>query len=250
MAGQKKSGLSRVHSLVRTPVATVWIVFSTVLYSCAAFAVMPFSRRAVYWVALRWCKHLLAVCGARVTLEGREKLDRESRYVFVANHQSHLDIPCLMSVLPYHLTFIAKKELFAIPFFGWGITAMGHIAIDRSSARKARDSFRKAVRRLQNEDISVMIFPEGTRSRDGRVGEFKRGSFALAVDAGLPVVPVTIEGSIEILRKGSFLFSPGTVTITLHDPIEVEGYTRSALSETVRARITGHPADNDVHRSK
>ncbi len=245
MARQEKSGISTwqlLHAWLRTPVALLWIIVSTVLYSCAAFVVLPISRKALYGIGHIWCRHLCAVCGVQVRLSGLEQLQSGATYVFVSNHQSHLDIPCLMSALPFHLTFMAKKELFRIPFFGWGISAMGMIAVDRSSARKAKRSFGNAIQRLQTEDIAVVIFPEGTRSMDGNIGEFKRGSFALAVDSGLPVVPVRIQGTFDVLRKKSFLIRPGKVTITLHEPVNTAGYDRAQMADTVRARIVDSTA--------
>jgi 1-acyl-sn-glycerol-3-phosphate acyltransferase len=180
------------------------------------------------------------MCGIRVTTTGGEKLDRKARYVFIANHQSYFDIPVLYAGLPFSLSFIAKKELFFIPFFGWGIAAIGHIWIDRDNARAARKSITRAISKLNRQCISLVLFPEGTRSITGEVGEFKRGSFTLALEAGVPVVPVSILGTRDVLPKKSRRFSPGTTTLVIGDPIvpaELSKLDKTKLSELVRERI-------------
>ncbi|MBD3319625.1 MAG: 1-acylglycerol-3-phosphate O-acyltransferase [Chitinivibrionales bacterium] len=210
---------SRVHSLL----FIIRALLSIFLYSIPTMLVSIFSRNTGHCIARAWSRRLLRAGCAEINVAGLESLDTSRRYVFIANHQSHLDIPALMSTLPFNLVFIAKKELFRFPFFGWGISMLGHISIDRSSARKARESFTNAVSRLKKEDIALVIFPEGTRSPDGIVGTFKRGSFALPLEAGLPIVPVTIRGTRNILPKKSYLIHPGKATITVHEPVTVNG---------------------------
>jgi 1-acyl-sn-glycerol-3-phosphate acyltransferase len=170
-------------------------------------------------------------------VKGLDKLKRDARYVFFANHQSALDIPILFSGLSRQLCFIAKKELFLIPFFGWGMAAVGHVRIDRSNARKARDSLSRGVEHLKRHNLSLMLFPEGTRSVDGTLGKFKQGSFALALNAGVAVVPVVIKKANERLPKKSLLVKPGEVCLEIGDPIEPKGMEKSKLAEMVKSEI-------------
>jgi 1-acyl-sn-glycerol-3-phosphate acyltransferase len=241
MAGQN-SGIERRGSMVHSMAVVLWAAISCILFSIPVFIVSVFSRPAAQSIGRLWLRLIVAVCGLRLQVAGAQQLDPARRYIFIANHQSHLDIPALFSVLPYRLTFIAKRELFLIPFFGWGIGALGHIAIDRSNARKARESFSRAVLRLQREDISLVLFPEGTRSSDGAVGPFKRGSFALALESGLPIVPVAIDGTRAVLPKKGKRITPGSAGIRIGMPIDAaaEGISdKSELAARVRNAIIG-----------
>ena len=218
----------------------LWAFISTVAYGTMIILLSIFNTRIARYIAHLWCIHLLFLCGVRVRTIGGEKLSRRERYVFIANHQSFFDIPTLYVGLPFSLSFLAKKELFFIPFFGWGIAAIGHIWIDRENARLARKSITRAIGKLKRRQISLVLFPEGTRSITGEVGEFKRGSFTLAIEAGVPVVPVTVRGTREVLPKRSLLFRPGETTLVIGDPVypaELAGLDKQRLSEIMRDRI-------------
>lgn len=218
----------------------LWAFISTVFYGTATILVSIFNTRLARYIAHLWCIHLLFLCGVRVRTVGAEKLSRKERYVFIANHQSFFDIPALYAGLPFSLSFIAKKELFFIPFFGWGIAAIGHIWIDRENARMARKSITRAIGKLKRRRISLVLFPEGTRSITGEVGEFRRGSFTLAIEAGVGVVPVSIVGTRDILPKKSLFFKTGTVILVIGDPLfpgDLAGLDKSKLSDIIRERI-------------
>jgi 1-acyl-sn-glycerol-3-phosphate acyltransferase len=217
-----------------------WALISTVSYGTVTIMLSIFNTRVARYIAHLWCIHLLLLCGVRVRTVGAEKLSRKERYVFIANHQSFFDIPTLYAGLPFSLSFIAKKELFFIPFFGWGIAAIGHIWIDRENARHARKSITRAIGKLKRRRISLVLFPEGTRSVTGEVGQFRRGSFTLAIGAGVPVVPVTVCGTREVLPKKTLFFKPGFVTLVIGDPVfptEVAKLDKQKLSEIMRERI-------------
>jgi len=175
-----------------------------------------------------------------LTVKGLAGIDRKAGYVFVANHQSHFDIPVLFAGIGMALSFIAKKELLSIPIFGWGVASIGCIGLDRKNPRKARASITCAVNLLKKDTLSLVLFPEGTRSTSGEVGEFKRGSFTLALEAGVPVVPVAIRGTMDIHRKASHEIRPGAVTITIGAPIpaeEIQKLGKEELSATIRRTI-------------
>ena len=173
-------------------------------------------------------------------MKNLEKLDRNAQYIFLANHQSLFDIIVLYLVLPYHLSFIAKKSLFYIPLFGWCLGVLGHIAIDRSNPQKAKKSIEKACMFIKKKKRSIFAFPEGTRSETGEMGEFKLGIFSLAITTGIDIIPVTINGTREIIPKNSFFVKPGDVDIVLHDPINITEYHKSnkaQLAEKTRKII-------------
>lgn len=224
---RQKRGLNLID-LVRIPVFVLWVVITTVLYSFGCVIFVLFAPRIARFIGKMWTKQLLWIGGLKIVVEGEDKLDPHKRYVFVANHQSALDIPVIMAGLKHYVSFIAKKELFMIPFFGWGISAMGHIRIDRSNPRKAKLSLDKAVHQLQKNNCSLILFPEGTRSPDGKVMEFKQGSFALALQAGVQVVPLSIRDAMIRLPKKSMKIDPGTIYLHVGDPIDIDPQTTKA----------------------
>lgn len=238
----KDSRLKEKLDILRVPVFLLWILFSTVVYSlmCIVFSIVY--RKAARLIQKLWNLHLLAVGGVKVKVSGAEKLDRSKRYVFISNHQSALDIPVIFAGLSHPISFIAKKELFMIPIFGWGIAAMGHIWIDRGNARKAKASIDRAVRNLQKGNISLILFPEGTRSKDGRVGEFKQASFTLAIQAGVQLVPVAIRNACTLLPKSSIKIRPGTVYLDILDPLDITKETTKTelctrVHEVIKRRV-------------
>ena len=187
--------------------------------------------------ARAWSRLILATSGVRVQVTGLERLDPERSYVFAANHQSIFDIPIVFSALPYQLRIVAKDSLGRIPFMGWHLHRAGHLLVDRKNP--GPDIVQKMAR-LVREGSSLIVFPEGTRSLDGTLGRFKKGSFLVALGAKLPVVPVTIEGSRHVMQKGRLIVRPGEVLLTVHDAVPTEGVRReevAALAEQVRAAV-------------
>jgi 1-acyl-sn-glycerol-3-phosphate acyltransferase len=232
--------MRKAHGAFGNWAILLWIVGSSFVAGSLAVLTGFFSRRLALRVARLWGRHLLRAAGVTITVKGLSNIKRENNYVFVANHQSHFDIPVLFAGLGATICFIAKKELFRIPIFGWGMKSIGCISIDRKNARNARASITSAVRMLKKDNLSLVLFPEGTRSASGEVGQFKRGSFTLALEAGVPVVPVAICGTGEVHRKGSKRLSPGAVTILVGAPIaaeEVQKLGKEELSESVRESI-------------
>jgi 1-acyl-sn-glycerol-3-phosphate acyltransferase len=214
------------------------ILISTICFGIATLLVGIFSRKIARCIAQTWNHNLLWIAGIKLKVTGLEKLQKNKRYVFIANHQSGLDIPVLYAGLKRSISFIAKKELFYIPIFGWGMVVVGHIWIDRSNARKARDSILRAVKHLQKAQVSLILFPEGTRSVDGSVGDFKKGSFSLALQAGVEVVPVVIHDTMKCLPKNCLLITPGTIHVDVCDPIDISAdETKADISVKIRTII-------------
>ena len=192
-----------------------------------------------HWCARTWSRLILVTTGVRVQVTGLEKLEPGRTYVFVANHQSIYDIPILFWSLPYQLRIIAKQSLGNVPFLGWYLRRTGHMLVDRR--RPDRTRIFAWASRLTADGLSLIVFPEGTRSRDGRVGTFKGGSFYLALEAGLPIVPLSVVGSRHVMLKGRLATYPGRVRLVVHDPIDTRllaGSDPKAFAARVRGIIT------------
>ncbi len=178
--------------------------------------------RLFLWVSRTYSRIVLRALGVRVECRGLANIDLGERYVFMANHMSHADAPVLASVLPHPLHWVFKKELSRIPVFGWVLLASGQIMVDRSDPEGARAVLREAFTGLTGNN-SVMILPEGTRSRDGRLLPFKKGGFWMALEAGLPIVPVRVAGTREIVPADSLRIRGGEVRVDVFPPIPTEG---------------------------
>lgn len=196
-----------------------------------------FSSRGYFghWCARAWSWLILATTGVEVSITGLEKLNPKQTYVFASNHQSIYDIPVLFTSLPYQLRIIAKRSLGGFPVLGWHLQRTGHLLVDRSQSAPQR-VFRWAGE-LTSKGLSLLIFPEGTRSRDGHVGPFKGGPFYPAVQAGLPIVPISVIGSRHVMKKGQLTTKPGYVKVVVHDPIRTSAATEPDMRE-VRALAT------------
>jgi len=196
--------------------------------------------KSAYGITRLWTWIILIIAGVRLKVAGLSHIDPKRQYIFMANHQSHIDIPILIQSLPaFQLRWIAKRELLWVPFFGWAMWAAKHITVDRSDRMDALDSLKKAKERMKS-GISLVIFPEGTRSSDGHLLPFKRGALLLAVRTQTPMVPVTISGSRAILPKGDWRIRRGQIEVTVGPPVSVKNYrpgTLRALSAHVQELI-------------
>lgn len=202
----------------------------TIVLGTASLLSSVFDRRGDFGhqCARAWSWLILKTTGVKVQVNGLEHLDPTGSYIFAANHQSIYDIPILFASLPIQLRIISKASLGRIPFLGWHLQRTGHLLIDRS---KSGAGIMKKMARLVRQRHSLIIFPEGTRSIDGSVARFKGGSFLIAVDAGLPVVPISIQGSRHVMFRGRLMVCPGTVTLTVHEPIETAGVRRDEVRD-------------------
>jgi 1-acyl-sn-glycerol-3-phosphate acyltransferase len=230
-------------TVLRALLSSVVFVFITILGALLSIAggIFDHSGDVVLWLARWWARGVLASAGVKVLVRAHTVLDPKQPYVVMPNHLSTVDIWTIFVAMPLPLRFIAKKQLGYIPLFGWAMRAGRFIFIDRQNAARARRSIEEASSRIR-QGCSVVIFPEGTRSRDGRLGPFKKGGFHLAINSGAQIVPVAIRGAREIMPSGSLLIYPGTVEIEIGEPISTTGLVigdREALLRRVRSRIAG-----------
>lgn len=210
------------------------IVLGTLSLASSLFAR---SGRFAHGCARLWAWLILATTGVDVRVRGVERVPRGQPYLFISNHQSIYDIPVVFWHLPFQLRIISKDSIGRFPFLGWHLARTGHVLVQRQNPGST--VFRK-VKALMRASHSLIVFPEGTRSRDGRVARFKGGIFLLAIEAGLPIVPVAIDGSRRVMRKGQLTTCPGIVTLQVFDPIETAGMGKDdarALAERVRTLI-------------
>ncbi len=185
--------------------------------------------KRVYRINRFWTWLIVKFSGITLTVEGLNRLDPERQYLFVANHQSNFDIPVLVQALPrFQLRWIAKKELLRIPFFGWAMWAAKHIPVDRADSLDALKSLKTAQERIA-AGISVVVFPEGTRSADGKLLPFKRGGFLLAIKTKTAIVPVTINGTGKLLGRGQWRVRPGAIHVTIAAPIAAADFPPGGL---------------------
>ena len=220
----------------------VWLVFapylalSTLTFGILALLAIPISGPAVAGRVFGgvWSRLICYMTPVFVTCLGKENITKRQSYIIVANHQSQYDIVALYGWLGIDFRWIMKKELRKVPILGFACEKLGHIFVDRSNTKKAIQSLEQAKRTIQN-GTSVIFFPEGTRSRTGALGIFKKGAFKMACDLGLPVLPVTISGTREIVPTQSLMLFPGKATLTVHPPVTSEGKSEKELLEEVRA---------------
>ncbi len=208
----------------------------TIVLGALSLASMLIDRRGhlAHGCARTWSRWILGTTGVRVEARGLDRFTRGRSYVFVSNHQSIYDIPVLFASIPAQLRIISKASLGAFPVLGWHLRWTGHLLVDRK--RAGAGTLGQVAGMIQRGD-SLIVFPEGTRSRDGRVGRFKRGLFLLAIDAGATVVPVAINGTRHVMLKGRLMTCPGDVSLVVHEPIPTDGLTRkdaSRLAEQAR----------------
>lgn len=204
--------------------ALSWAVLVTIIISTLVviMGLLGLGHQRLQFLSRLWARLLLIGMGLRVRVTGRENLERGQTYIFAVNHSSMLDIMVLSVELPKNFRWMAKKNLFKIPFLGWGMSFAGYIPVDRVNRRAAMRSIADACRRIE-EGASVVIFPEGTRTPEGHLDEFQAGGFVLAIKTRRPVVPVGIIGAGRALPRGGLNFTPGAIEVRIGKPIPTEG---------------------------
>ena len=221
--------------MIRSALLVIMSVFITAFV--AGFIVIvslffPGKVSTVLRVANLWAKLLLLISNVKVEIKGEENVLVNRAQVFMANHQSNFDIFILQAYIPCQFRWLAKKELFRIPVFGSAMKRGGAIEIDRENRVSAIKNLDEAAQKIK-EGIPVATFPEGTRSRDSNIKPFKKGAFYMAIKSGVPITPISIIGSGEIMSKRSLKVNPGKITMVIDKPIEVKDYSIESRDELI-----------------
>lgn len=236
--------MSTVLIYLWAPFANLLWYLYTIVMGSLSLLLSPFDRTGElqHACARWWCRLVAWTIFARIRVHGVEHVQRGRPYVYMANHASLIDTPALFAYLPYQFRIMAKKSLFNVPFMGWHLRTAGHFPIDQQNPRKTALSLRRVIEGVKN-GRSLAVFPEGRRTDDGRLQKFEPGAFKLALRAGVPIVPVTIRGTFEMLPRTSLAPRPGRVDVILSEPIDTTEYTEKtlpALIERTRAAIAAH----------
>lgn len=207
--------------------------------TCLCLILLPFNTALaeyiVWWFSVTYFKIILWSSGIRINVLSLENLDPKQNYMFACNHQSFFDIPIMYSVLPYHIIPVAKKSLSRIPIFGWLLVLSGAILIDRSDTKKSIDNMNNAINNIKDNRLSVLIFPEGTRSYSSDIANLKTGGMILAIQTGLPIVPVAISGCQQAIGRNATMLTPinrsSAITVHFGSPItaKTDKYTLAKI---------------------
>jgi 1-acyl-sn-glycerol-3-phosphate acyltransferase len=218
---------------------------------CYVASFFPDGENRAHRYLVYWARLSLRLAGDKVSVAGLERLDLETTYVFMPNHTSFLDILLVFACIPHNFRIIVKKEIFSTPFLGLAVRSSGQIPLDRENPRRGLRSIKQAAE-LVRRGVSIVVFPEGTRSHDGKVHEFKATLFVLPIRTRTPVVPVLIEGTFQALRPGGVLFNPGPMKVTFLDPVLGDFRSdkdRTVYAERVRGALIGS-GSNPLPRRK
>jgi len=227
------------------------IVLATIVFASVSVVLSFFdgTGRRQARIAVAWSRALLRISGVRVETEGLENISSDGVYIFASNHVSYMDTPVVLGNIPVQFRFLAKRGLFMIPFLGTHLQRAGHIPVFRGNARQNLKTLGMAAETVQKRGISLLVFPEGGRTHDGRLGPFSEGAAYIAIKAGVPLVPLTLLGTRAVLPYGSGLPRPGRVRMQIGQPIATEGLTlkcREQITAQVRAQIAAALEDAPV----
>ena len=218
-------------------------IFWTILFGIAVILFSPFDYkkgRVLGFIVKYWAKTIFKTMNINVRVIGLDKLDRNTDYIFAPNHASSLDIPLILGFLPFWIVPISKIELKWIPFLGWAMQAAGHVFVDRRDHEKAMLSIAKIKNSLLKNPRSILIFPEGSRTNDGKVNQFKTGGLSIGISTKISIVPVAIEGTFESLSKHSKKFVNKLLTINIGSPVDTRKYSlddRKDLAIIVNSKV-------------
>jgi 1-acyl-sn-glycerol-3-phosphate acyltransferase len=252
LQGQKKSKRLYVFSLLRTlnlRTAVMWTwTFPWATVGIVAMILDPTGRLYSFLARRGWARQLLWLAGLNVKVKGAEAVDWKRHYIICANHQSQVDIPLLFACLPGGIRFMAKRVLFYVPIFGWMLAIAKFIPVDRGNREKAHKSISRGAKRIK-KGPSLLVFPEGTRTLDGEVHEFKSGAFVMAIQSSVPILPVAIRGTFDVVPKGRLDAHPGPVEVIIGTPIPSENLTlkdkndlrQKTFDAVVEMHRTGEP---------
>ena len=213
--------------LLRTLWASFMLLLATLIMGTLAIlvGVVDRSHRGVGYISKFWAQWFLWSTGLPITVKGLENLEPGRSYLYICNHGSGLDIVIALAYLPRTVIFMAKQELFRVPLFGWSLWAMGSIPVNRSNRAEARKSVDRAVTALRTKSLSMILYPEGTRTRTGELLPFKKGVFHLALGSGIPLVPVAVKGAFKALPPGRLSLTYTPINVTIGRPIETANLT-------------------------
>lgn len=222
---QRVAVTERIRMFPRLALAAVVLVVATLIPGVLIILPSFVTSGGLAYRIERWWAWLVSKSmGLSFSLRGKEKIVPGTSYIVTPNHQGNADILALLRMLPLRFRWVIKKELAKIPVFGWALSRTGAISVDRSDPRQSVRSLQSATDKLQGS-WSVLIYPEGTRTPNGQLLPFKRGAFRMAVQTGIPILPVTSNGAFKVLPKKTVWFRPGHITVTIGDPIVTAGLT-------------------------
>jgi 1-acyl-sn-glycerol-3-phosphate acyltransferase len=229
-----RRSLARLLIYLWAPVANLLWYVETIVMGTVSLMVWPFDRTGdrQFVCARIWCRLVAWTIFARIRVHGTDRVQPGRPYVYVANHASLIDTPALFAYLPYPFRIMAKRGLFWVPFMGWHLATAGHFPIDRGNPRQTALSIRRVIDGVK-AGRSLAVFPEGTRTPDGRLQTFQPGVFKIAIKAGVPIVPVTIRGTFALLPRTTLAPRPGRVDVILGDPIETRDYDERRVQELI-----------------
>ena len=219
--------------------AAIWTSFFGLLGIFASFFESNKGKTLGHCARL-WGKFILLFTGVRFSVKGLENLDPKGSYIFACNHASGYDVPLAFAGLPYWLISIAKIELKSVFILGWVMETAGHIFVDRKKSENAIASLEKSKKSLINNPRSILLFPEGTRTMDGELGFFKRGGLMLSMDTGIPIVPIGLVGTFEMLKKGTWSFKNQPLEIRIGNPIHPKTFSndsKNSLAKYVKSQV-------------
>jgi 1-acyl-sn-glycerol-3-phosphate acyltransferase len=212
----------------------MWAAIATITLGIPVMIAGLLSRTGnlAFSISKLWAYTMLGVSFVRTEIKNKEKIQPRTSYIIISNHQSLFDIISIVTTLGIQYRWFIKKEVLKIPIFGYALYASRNIFIDRSNTTRAIESINKGIDRLP-KGASVMVFAEGTRSPDGKIHEFKKGGFMVAIAHKIPILPVTVNGSRRVLPKGSLVVKPGKIQVVIGDPIDTSGYTNATALELI-----------------
>jgi len=225
---------------------TIWVILNVLLWTVILggggwiLSIFEWRGKILGWCAHAWSKLILWSAGVNYFVIGEDNLDQKQNYIFAGNHESALDIPLTFAGIKHHAVSISKIELKWIPIFGWAMQAAKHIFVDRKKNSKAVESLKKASISLKKNPRSVILFPEGTRSKDGKIHNFKKGGLLLGIESQLPIVPMALCGTGDVALKGEWKLKNSSVELRIGKPIETKGMTyddRNELTQRVYKEV-------------
>lgn len=229
-----------LYPLIR-PFYLLSLIVNTTILALLIIAISPFDRTGnfIHYIGKFWSLLNVYISGTRLYVKGKEKIKKGQSYIIMSNHQSLFDVWALIGKIPLQIRWIIKSDIKKIPIFGLALERMGHIYIDRRKLKNTASSLDGAVQKIRN-GISIVIFPEGTRSKNGRLQRFHRGGAIIAIHSGVPILPVTVNGGRFVLPKGTLALMPGKIEMIIGDPIDSKRFSEEKMDdliETVRAGI-------------